>query len=239
LALRREEIAPILPGIVFRDSGQLVDDVALLSSTLGTPCMNRREALRLLAAGTTLPLTSRSLLALKQARLLIGDAVAPRTLNSHQFTTVKTIAEMILPRTNTPGATDVGAAGFVDLILTEWCSDETRARFLSGLADVDASTHTFFAKDFIECSAQQQADILTALGDKLLEEAEAVREQARPSHSPRPELPRNFYAALRRLTLTAYYTSEAGATSELNFEMIPGHYDGCAPPTSKQSDTRS
>jgi hypothetical protein len=201
--------------------------------------MNRREALRLLAAGTILPLAPHSLLALKQARVLLGDAVTPRTLNPHQFATVKTIAEMILPRTNTPGAADVGATEFIDLILTEWCSDEARASFLSGLADVEARTQTLFGKDFIASSALQQGEILTALGEKLLEESDAVRDQTRPSHSPRPELPQNFYAMLRRLTLTAYYTSEDGATSELKFEMIPGHYDGCVPLAGKEPASRS
>jgi hypothetical protein len=32
---------------------------------------------------------------------------------------------------------------------------------------------------------------------------------------------------LRGLTLTGYYTSEAGATRELDFQIIPGRYDGC------------
>jgi hypothetical protein len=202
--------------------------------------MKRREALRLLATGAVLPLTSRSLLALKKARLLLGDVAAtPRTLNQHQFATVKTIAEMIVPRTDTPGAADVGATEFIDLILTEWCSDEARAQFLSGLADVDSRSRTLFSKDFVECASLQQAEILTALGEKLLEEADAVRDQRLPSHSPRPELPRNFYAMLRRLTLTAYYTSEAGATSELKFEIIPDHYDGCAPvATTKEASSR-
>jgi hypothetical protein len=200
--------------------------------------MNRREALRLLAAGTTLPLVPHSLLALRMARVSIGDTPAPRTLNSHQFAAVKTIAELILPRTDTPGAADVGATEFIDLILTEWCSNEARAGFLNGLADVDIGTHALFDKDFVECTALQQAEILTTLGEKLLEESEAAREQSQPSHSPRPELPRNFYAMLRRLTLTAYYTSEDGATLELKFEMVPGRYDGCVP-VAKETEKRS
>jgi hypothetical protein len=38
----------------------------------------------------------------------------------------------------------------------------------------------------------------------------------------------DFYPMLRRLTLVAYYTSEAGATEELHFEIIPERHDGCA-----------
>jgi len=44
---------------------------------------------------------------------------------------------------------------------------------------------------------------------------------------------------LRHLTLTAYYTSEAGATDELHFEMIPGGYQGCpAEPIKEEPERR-
>jgi hypothetical protein len=191
--------------------------------------MKRREALRLLAAGTTLPLVPHRLFGLRQARILLGDAAAPRTLNPHQFATVKTIADMILPRTDTPGAADVSATEFLDLILTEWYTDEERSHFLNGLADVDVRARALFSRDFVDCSAVQRAEILTALGEKLLEEADAMRDQPRTGRAGRAAPPGNFYAMLRRMTLTAYYTSEAGATAELKFEMIPEHYDGCAP----------
>jgi hypothetical protein len=32
---------------------------------------------------------------------------------------------------------------------------------------------------------------------------------------------------VRGLTLIGYYTSEAGATGELNFQIIPARHDGC------------
>jgi len=71
--------------------------------------MNRREALRLLATGTALQLAPHNLLAvLREARRLVDTPAAPRTLNAHQDSTVKAMAELILPRTDTPGATHVG-----------------------------------------------------------------------------------------------------------------------------------
>lgn len=198
--------------------------------------MNRREALRLLAAGAALPLLPHNLVAMREARAVLGAAAAPRTLNPRQFETVKTLADRILPRTDTPGATDVGAAEFIDLILTEWCSDAERDRFLSGLGDTDSRARALFGAAFIECTATQQADLLTALGEKMLEDTDAVRDVVRPSHAPRSEAPKTFYAMLRRWTLTSYYTSEAGATAELHFEIIPDHYDQCAPsPSGKEA----
>jgi hypothetical protein len=189
--------------------------------------MNRREALRLLAAGATISLTPGNLFALRAARAALGTPDAPRTLNSHQFASVKMMAEMIIPKTDTPGASDVSAAEFIDLILTEWYGEEERTRFLTGLADMDKRSRGLFGKDFVECSAAQQVDILMALGSEMAEEAARTSD-----HSPRNRgfMPRSgdtFYPMLRRLTMIAYYTSEAGATAELKFEMIPDHFNGC------------
>ena len=190
--------------------------------------LNRRDALRLLAAGAALPLAPRSLLAvLREARALVGSEPAPRTLNAHQNAIVIAMSEMILPRTDTPGATDVGVSQFVDLMLTEWYDDQERSRFLAGLAEVDAHANAMFSHDFVGCSPTQQADILSWLGEKMQEQTDSRQERAMYDISPEP--PEDFYLMLRRMTLTAYYTSEAGATDALHFEIIPGRYDGCAP----------
>jgi hypothetical protein len=138
------------------------------------------------------------------------------------------MAELILPRTDTPGATDVGASEFIDLMLTEWYDASDRTRFLNGLTAVDSRTQDLFGKAFLDCSSLQQSEILTALGDQMLKEAERVRYQPRQRNGSLSESDKDFYPMLRRLTLTAYYTSEAGATAELHFQIIPDRHEGCA-----------
>lgn len=184
--------------------------------------MQRREVLQILATGTALQLApAKMLIFLREARALI-DTSSLRTLNPHQDATVKAMAELILPRTDTPGASEVGASAFIDLMLTEWYDDDDRQRFLKGLTDVDSLARALFGKEFIDCAADRQSDMLRSLGEKMIEEA---LEQPRVEHEfPTDE---HFYPMLRRLTLTAYYTSEAGATDELHFEMIPGRFVGC------------
>jgi gluconate 2-dehydrogenase gamma chain len=205
--------------------------------------MNRREALRLLAGGTALqlapsPLAKSKMLALmREARAILQEqsSPAPKTLNPHQYAIVKTIAELIIPHTETPGATDVGAADFIDLILTEWFEDSERTRFLAGLGDVDTRAQALFAKDFIDSTAAQQGLILDALGEQMIEARERERERSwstddSSNAGSAPEVPeesKNFYFTLRQLTLTAYYTSEAGATEELHYEIIPARHAGC------------
>jgi hypothetical protein len=190
--------------------------------------MNRREAVRLLATGAALQLAPGRMMAmLREARAVIGTPAALQTLNAHQEATVAAMAEMILPRTDTPGATDVGTSGFIDLMLTEWYGEEERTRFLNGLADVDGRSQSLFGKDFVSCSPMQQADILTALGEKMIEEA-GTRHPAPVRHGDwASRANESFYPMLRRLTLTAYYTSEKGATEELHFEIIPERHAGC------------
>jgi len=191
--------------------------------------MQRREVLRLLATGTVLQLAPAKLFAvLQEARNLVQAHTSRQTLNAQQYETVKVMAEMIIPSTDTPGATDVGTADFVDLVLTEWCDELDCKRFLDGLGDVHSRAQRLFGKDFLGCSAAQQADILTALGEKMLEESKTS--PAQPARLRGYSYSPSFYAMFRRLTLTAYYTSEAGATNELHFEIVPGEYQGCAEP---------
>jgi Gluconate 2-dehydrogenase subunit 3 len=193
--------------------------------------MQRRDVLRLLATGSALQLTPLNMLAFaRQARALVAEQPSSRTLNPHQYATARTMAELILPRTDTPGATDVGVADFIDLILTEWCDDSERERFLKGFADVDARSNALFSVDFTSSTPIQQSHILVDLGQEMGEDTSRRSRRATRS-APSPE----FYPMFRRLSLTAYFTSEEGATKALNFEIIPDGYRGCDTAAIKQA----
>jgi gluconate 2-dehydrogenase gamma chain len=189
--------------------------------------MKRRELLQLLATGAAFQLAPRQLMVvLGEARVLLASQSSARILNAHQEATVKAVAEMILPRTDTPGAADVGAAVFIDLVLTEWYDEADCKRFLAGIADVDARSNTLFGRDFVDCQTIQRSQVLVDLGEQMARDIARMNDL----RVPEGEFPvdTNFYAMLRRLTLTAYYTSEAGATEELHFEIVPCGYQGCA-----------
>src|SRR5271170_2801192 len=82
-----------------------------------------------------------------------------KILNAHQDATVTAIAELILPQTETPGAKAARVNEFIDRIVAEWYEEEERAAFLAGLAEVDTRTQGLFAHNFVDVSAEQQADI--------------------------------------------------------------------------------
>jgi hypothetical protein len=192
--------------------------------------MQRRELFRLLGAGAVLPVLSPDLLALfQEAQPKSGYAL--RTLNPSQNAAVTAMIDVIIPATATPGAKAARVNEFIDLILTEWATEEERRRFLSGLAEVDKSSNSLFAKDFVDCTPPQQEEFLRALDQRLAEEREM--------HLPHPDRPRtrdaqlqgSFFEVLRRMTLYGYYTSEVGFKLELKDEIIPGSYHGCTPLT--------
>ena len=127
--------------------------------------MQRREALRLLASAAALPLLSRKAFSMFQAvHEQLPEQAVMRTLNPHQNATVTTIAEIIIPQTNTPGAKAARVNEFIDLILTEWYDDEEKSIFLTGLTDIDSRARDLFGKDFIDCGEKQQVEILRGPG---------------------------------------------------------------------------
>lgn len=190
--------------------------------------MNRRDALRALGAGAAVP-TLAALLAdplFAAGRSLharIGRGGALQVLDAHQNETVATIAELIIPATNTPGARAAKVNEFIDLCLGEWYDATEKTRFLEGLADVDARSRKLFAKDFTACTPEQQTQILTVLDSELAE----LRDGEKQGYTVEASTSQRFFRNMKRLTLVGYYTSEVGATEELHNPIIPGRYDAC------------
>ncbi len=181
--------------------------------------MTRREALQrvtLLMGGTlSAPVISAVLSGVRP-----GAAKAqwtPRSLSPEQNELVTTIAELIIPETDTPGAKAARVNEFVDLLLTDWLPAEDKNRFLAGLDDLDARFQQSYGKRFVEGTSAQQTQMLTVLDG---EAAEARR--AKSKEQP-------FFGMMKEFTLTGYYTSEIGITQELLFQPATDKFEGCIP----------
>ena len=177
--------------------------------------MNRREALLLLAGTAAVPESLKAMGRAVHARVRAGTL---RTLTAHQNETVATIAELIIPKTDTPGARDAGVPAFIDVMLADWADDEQRQMFTTGLANVDERSRSTYGKTFVTCTPDQQAEILQDLDYELAQLRDAKSDTSK-----------NFFGAMKWLTLTGYYTSEVGATSELHYRVVPGRFEPCYP----------
>ena len=195
--------------------------------------MQRREALRLLAAAATLPLLSRDAFSLfQEVHQQLSQTAALKALDPHQNATVATISELIIPQTDTPGAKAARVNEFIDLIVADWYDEQEKSTFLTGLADIDQRSQSSFGKDFVGCSDKQQIQILNDLDEESRVKSEPdVRHRARntaPEEKP-------FFFMIKQLTLIGYYTSEIGFVQELHEEIIPARHAGCAPLSAEAS----
>lgn len=191
--------------------------------------MRRREALRLLITGAALPALPPEAFALFRAAHP-GEGYALRTLNPHQNATVVTMTDLIIPATDTPGAKGAKVNEFIDLILTEWATEDERTNFLKGLAGVDKESNEIFGKDFVDASAEQQTALLRSMDDAAMpgERVRPRRNPINPADRDR-QLRGNFWTVFKGITLHGYYTSEIGFSQELKLQIIPGALHGCAP----------
>jgi hypothetical protein len=181
--------------------------------------IGRREALRrtaMLLGGVLSAPAIAGVLAGCDWRSAGDDTWTPRALTTEQGELVATIAEHILPETDTPGARAAGVHIFIDKMLAEHYPPEERQRVLDGLADMDARARRDCGRAFLECGAKEQRTVLAR-----------IDEEAFTAVPGRREVP--YFRTLKELTLLGYYTSQIGATEELRHVAVPGRFEGCVP----------
>ena len=139
-----------------------------------------------------------------------------RALTSDQAELVATIAEHIIPETDTPGARGAGVHVFIDRMLAGHYGDEDRKRVLDGFMDIDARAQREYGRPFIRCTPDEQRALLTR-----------VDEEAFAPTAGRREVP--WFRTIKELTVLGYYTSEVGATQELRHVAVPERFEGCVP----------
>ncbi|HUF30242.1 MAG TPA: gluconate 2-dehydrogenase subunit 3 family protein [Gemmatimonadaceae bacterium] len=158
--------------------------------------------------------------ALADLRRSGAPGTSPRALTPAQHEMVVQAAERIIPRTDTPGATDAAVADFIDIMLADWYSPGERERFTTGLSELDARARSLAGggRSFAQSTERQQIAVLETLDGEL-----QVRRQSGAAGAND-----HWFATLKHLTVWGYYTSRPGIVEELRVELIPGRYDGNA-----------
>jgi hypothetical protein len=134
----------------------------------------------------------------------------PLLFDAHQAETVVTISEIIIPATDTPGAKAARVVEYIDVLLNDGPADRRNA-FLSGLGWLDGHAIRTHGKPFVRCTQGQQIAIL-----KLLE---GKREGDMAPGG-------RFFAQIKGLTVSGYYTSKIGIDELNQGGRVPGTF-GC------------
>lgn len=121
------------------------------------------------------------------------------------------VANLMIPRTDTPGALDVGAPAYVDRMMARWASQETQAAFDNILDAIDVQASAAHGKRFVMLEAAAQTSVLRAYDATSLAD------------------PTSPYSRFKGLLMTAFFLSEPGATVVLRNEEVPGAWRGDIP----------
>ncbi len=192
--------------------------------------VSRRQALRRMATGAVGAATavywveSLSALAREQAHAhaaqgtVAARAWTPKVLNARQDQLVVALTELIIPETDTPGAKAALVNRFIDQVLQE-APPADRASFLRGLAWMDRRSRALVKKDFLAASGADQTALLT----RLSAEGNPDKEEAAG---------RDFFQAIKSMTISGYYTTEIGLRQELgdNGQLFLPRFPGCDHP---------
>jgi hypothetical protein len=122
----------------------------------------------------------------------------PKFFDSHQYKTLQTLCETILPADEeSGGAIEAAAPEFIDLLTSE--NENYQRRLISLLKWLDETCTTRYSKTWIDCTAEQQKEIL----DRV-----AYRENAKKDEALRE--PEEQFAFLRNFTSDGFFTSKIG-----------------------------
>jgi len=175
------------------------------------PHRGRRAALLQLSSLLGLAALGIDAEALAAAASKPSAAQAPELLTPDELRLTGVLADLIIPRTDTPGALDVGAHRTIDHLLSVCTLPPAQAAFRAGLARIDAAAQAQGGKQFTALTPARQAALLRAL------DAGATPFTADDGR---------FFRQLKGYLAFAYYTSEAGASQELAYLPVPGGFKG-------------
>ncbi|SKC62449.1 gluconate 2-dehydrogenase subunit 3 family protein [Ohtaekwangia koreensis] len=142
----------------------------------------------------------------------------PVFLAEDQGILVTQVADIIIPKTDTPGAKEVGVPGFIDLMMKDVYAKEEQEKYITSMKAFNDAAEKEHGDPFIELSAEKQTAFVKKLHDEVVKD-----------HSENAPAYRSFLMTTKELTMLGFFTSEVGATKVLQYVAVPGSYKGCIP----------
>ncbi len=197
--------------------------------------MKRRLALQRVALLVGGAVTAPSLAAILNSCKSPSDSAASLfSLDTDQRSLLAEIAEVIIPKTDTPGAKDTGTPEVIEILLKDCYNEDQQKHFVAGLKDLEEESKKL-GGGFASLDDAQKLTVLETMRDKARaerEEAEKVKildsetGREKEDHTKKdPPVP--FFTLVRDLTIFGYYSSEYGVTQAFEYSPVPGKYDPC------------
>ena len=200
----------------------------ILSNRLVIPArnrpMNRRTAITHVATMLGGVLSAPTLLAMSRREGHTPSEGFPMEFNltESQKMIVEEVAEMIIPKTATPGAKDVGVPAFIVMMLQDCYKTPEHKSYVEGLLYLEN-------KQFLNLSAEQKMAVLKQVEIDSVEEMKAyqIQQTKMGDNEDREQMAAQakglpFWRLMKELTMLGYFTSEQGMKSSFEYVPIPG-----------------
>ena len=189
--------------------------------------MNRRTVLKnvaLILGGT---LSAPTLLAMERlkhpSRTKLGNAEFDLTEIQKQI--IAEVSDMILPKTDTPGAKEAGVPAFIEMMIKDCYAKPDQVSFLLGVTDLENSK--FLNLDFakrtemlkeMEAKTKELMKLREVKQTKMGDNDDKEIMKAQASGLP-------FWRLIKELTLLGYFTSEIGTKASFTYVQIPAKFE--------------
>ena len=130
-------------------------------------------------------------------------------LNPNQADLLTDVVATIIPEGTIPGAKALGVPAFIQKMIADCYEKTVQEDFKNGLDTIEKTAQQTYSQAFANLAISQKQDLLKSLGASTDSKT------------------KEFYSAVKSLTIQGYTTSEYVMVKHLKYVMAPGHYYGC------------
>lgn len=181
--------------------------------------MKRGEAIRLIGLVTGGVVSGITSSALARGFQISDYEPEKDVFSSDEFKQITKIVDLIIPRSETPGAVDAKVPEFISMMIVETYPPGVSILFHEGLEALNEFCREKWDDQFLKLDEKQQHTAIENV-DRLIIGGEKV---------PKKYASLEFYRILKELTVLGFFSSEEGATQALRYVQTPGAFSGCEP----------
>jgi glucoside 3-dehydrogenase (cytochrome c) hitch-hiker subunit len=197
--------------------------------------MDRRSALKNISLTLGAAVASPALLNLLLACKFEDKEWKPIFFSETQKHMVKHLVDIILPVSNLPGGLDVDIPMFMDRMLRDVVPTKQQKLFCEGAIKFEEKFRNIYKKEVENGAKVEFHQLLDTYFGVSSEKQEAIFSMLKldvsevSSKNKGNYLIYKFLTSVRYFSLYGYYTSEKIGKEVLNYDPVPGVYNGCLP----------
>lgn len=138
----------------------------------------------------------------------------PKFFSEDQARIITTVSDIILPKTDTPSASELGVPGYVEEIVSLIMDADRQKQFMDGLSEWEKECESSMGDKFNDLSAADQSIFVNDQHDKI--QGKRIAPDERP-----------FIWKIKEIVVAGYFTTEVGMTQILQYVQTPTRYDAC------------